>query len=430
MASMKSFVVLFLVLMFGGFVSRAGAQDRPGPSPYLFVWAGDSDGKDSDFLAVIDARPESTTYGDVVATLPIGANGTFPHHTEYEFPSNSLLFANGWGAGQTFIIDLLDPIKPKLVHQFKDLTEYGFPHSYARLPNGNVLATFQVEKRAGYAPPGAIAEFDARGNLIRASSNRLGPSNTNQLWPYSLLVIPKKDLVVTTGTEMGLPRWAREKGHAASHEAHTLSDTAGIQTWRLSSLKLWSTFMLPSPSTRKRSNLNPAEPRLLADGSIYVNTFSCGLFLLWGLETHVPRMKHVFDFPGAGTKEECGVPVVVGKYWIQTDPSVPGLIVLDTSDPAKPVEVSRLVFDERFTKAHWIAADRNADRVVITGNNRSWVLAANIDMKTGKLAIDEKFKTKGSDQVGIDFDRVRWPHGETGKAFVHGALFGPQRNKP
>ena len=422
---------MFLIVLVGPLVCRADAQTRSGHSPYLFVWAGDSDGKDSDFLAVIDARPEAATYGEVVATLPVGAIGTFPHHIEYEFPPNSQLFANGWGAGQTFIIDLLNPKKPKLVHQFKDLAEYGFPHSYARLPNGNVLATFQAGKGAGYAPPGALAEFDARGNLIRASSNRLGPSNENQLWPYSLLVIPKKDLVVTTGTEMGLPRWARERGHGgASHETHTLSDSAGIQTWRLSSLKLWSTFLLPSPSTGKLSHLNPAEPRLLADGSIYVNTFSCGLFILWGLESHVPRMKHVFDFPGAGTKDECGVPVVVGRYWIQTDPSVPGLIGLDTVDPATPVEVSRLAFDERFKKAHWIAADRSGDRVVVTGNNQSWVLVATIDMKTGKLALDEKFRTKGSDQIGVDFDRLRWPHGETGKAFVHGALFGPQRNKP
>jgi len=89
------------------------------------------------------------------------------------------------------------------------------------------------------------------------------------------------------------------------------------------------------------------------------------------------------------------------------------------------VEVSRLILDERFKKTHWIAADRNADRVVITGNNLSWVLIANIDMATGKLTVDEKFKMKGADHPGIDFDRPRWPHGATGKAFVHGALFGP-----
>ena len=409
-------------------ISRVHPQVRAEASPYLFVWAGDSDGKESDFLAVLDALPTSATYGDIVATLPVGAIGTFPHHTEYEFPANAQLFANGWGAGQTFIIDLRDPKKPKLINQFKDLAEYGFPHSYARLPSGRVLATLQV-KRSGYEPPGALVELDALGNLLRATSADVAGMDKKQLWPYSLLALPQIDRVITTNTEMGLPQWAKAKGHGSSHDAHVLSDTNNVQIWRLSDLRLLSTVTLPA-SANGKSHLNPAEPRLVSDGSVYVNTFNCGLFRLSGLDHATSKAEHVFDFPGASTKEECGVPVVVGKYWIQTDPSLPGLVVLDTSNSAKPVEVSRVVFDERFRKPHWVAADRSSDRVVVTGNNQSWVLVVKIDMRSGKLAIDEKFKTKLPDHVGIDFDRVRWPHGETGKAFVHGALFGPRPKQP
>lgn len=418
---MKSESLLLLALFFSLAEATVYAQVARPTSPYLYVWAGDGDEKDSDFLAVIDARP-GASYGKIVDTLPVGARGTFPHHTEYEFPSNSYLFANGWGAGQTFIIDLRDPRKPKLAGQFKDLAEYGFPHSYARLPNGNVLATFQV-KKPGYEPPGALVELDARGNLIRASSADVSGMDKKQLWPYSLLALPRIDRVVTTSTEMGLPKWALPTAHGSSHETHTLTDTSHIQVWRLSDLRLLATVPLPSPPGGK-SNLNPAEPRLLPDGSVYVNTFNCGLFRLSGLEGVAPKADHVYDFPGAGSKEECAVPVVVGKYWIQTDPSLPGLVALDISDSAKPVEVSRLVLDERFRKTHWVAADRKSDRLVITGNNRSWVLIANIDMATGKLTLDQKFKMRGVDYLGIDFDRPRWPHGTTGKAFVHGALFG------
>lgn len=399
------------------------AQAARAPSPYLFVWSGDSDSKDSDFLAVIDARPRSSRYGEVVATLPVGAKGTFPHHTEYEFPSNSMLFANGWGAGQTFILDIGNARKPKLAGQFKDLSEYGFPHSFARLANGNVLATFQVKKSA-YEPPGALVEMDARGNLIRTSSADVDGMDKKLLWPYSLLAIPGIDRVITTSTEMGLPRWAMTNAHGSSHDVHTYTDTHHVQIWRLSDLRLLATVPLPAPANGK-SNLNPAEPRLLPDGSVYVNTFNCGLFRLTGLESSVPKAESVWEFPGAGSKEECAVPVVVGKYWIQTDPSLPGLITLDISDTAKPVEVSRLVLGERFKKTHWIAADRNSDRVVVTGNNLSWVLIANIDMRSGKLTLDKNFKMKGAENPGIDFDRTQWPHGPTGKAFVHGALFGP-----
>lgn len=421
----SSRLILLLLLLCASFVC---AQKSSKPSPFLFVWAGDSDGKDSDFLAIIDARPESSSYGEIVATLPVGEKGTFPHHTEYEFPENGLLFANGWGAGQTFILDLRDPLKPKVAGNFKDLNEYSFPHSFARLGNGNVLATLQV-KKADYLPPGALVELDPRGNLIRASSADVAGMDKKQLWPYSLLALPRMDRVVTTSTEMGLPQWAATKGHGASHETHTETDTSSIQVWRLSDLRLLATIPLPAPAEGK-SNLNPAEPRLLSDGSVYVNTFNCGLFRLSALDGSTPKAESVYEFPGAASTGNCAVPVVIGKYWIQTDPSLPGLVVLDVSDPGKPVEASRLVFDPRFPRTHWIAADRNTDRVVITGSNRSWVLIANFDSRTGKLTLDKKFKTKRADYPGIDFDRVRWPHGETGKAVVHGALFGPGRSKP
>ena len=119
------------------------------------------------------------------------------------------------------------------------------------------------------------------------------------------------------------------------------------------------------------------------------------------------------------------MPVVVGKYWIQTDPSLPGLIALDVSDPARPVEVSRLVFDRRFSKTHWVAADRRHGRLVVTGSEQSWVLVANLDKETGRLTLDETFREAGREQPGIDFNRAQWPHGASGKAVIHGALFGP-----
>lgn len=400
----------------------AGQTRATTPSKYLFVWAADADGKDEDFLAVIDARPGRSTYGKVVATIPIGERGTSPHHTEYEFPADSNLFANGWGAGQTFIFDLSAPAKPKLKAQFKDRGDYGFPHSFAKLPNGNVLATFQVRKD-GYEPPGALVELDSVGRLVRAGSADVKGLDKKQLWPYSLIALPKIDRVVTTSTEMGLPKWARGVTHAGSHDSHTFVDTRYLQIWRLSDLGLLSTISIPT-APNGRSHLNPAEPRVLTDGTLYVNTFSCGLYRLVDIDSAEPKAEFVYAFPGADSKEYCGVPVVVGKYWIQTDPSLPGLVALDVSNPSKPVEAARIMFDKSFEKLHWVAADRGSDRLVVTGANRSWVLIVNFDRRTGKMTIDEKFRT-GRGALGIDFDRVRWPHGPSGKALVHGALFGP-----
>src|SRR4051812_26419924 len=60
-------------------------------SRYLFVWAGDADKQQSDFVAVVDVDPQSRTYADVLTTLPVGAVGTMAHHTEYEMPADGIL---------------------------------------------------------------------------------------------------------------------------------------------------------------------------------------------------------------------------------------------------------------------------------------------------------------------------------------------------
>jgi hypothetical protein len=40
------------------------------PARFLYVWAGDVDEKDPDFLAVVDIRRGSPTYRQVLTTVP------------------------------------------------------------------------------------------------------------------------------------------------------------------------------------------------------------------------------------------------------------------------------------------------------------------------------------------------------------------------
>lgn len=198
-----------------------------------------------------------------------------------------------------------------------------------------------------------------------------------------------------------------------------------MQVWRLSDLHLLKTVTLPN--NKDRHNEDPAEPRLLPGGSVYVNTFRCGLYKVKGLDTVETTAELVYSFQGGDNMHTmCAVPVIVGHYWIQTVGSIPGLVVLDISNSDKPVEVSRLVLDSRFPMPHWLAADRKSDRLVVTGDEGSWVLVTKIDPKTGKLSLDESFHEPDATTAGISFDRQQWRHGKTGPAIVHGALFGPK----
>ena len=161
---------------------------------------------------------------------------------------------------------------------------------------------------------------------------------------------------------------------------------------------------------------------MLADGkTVLVSTFTCGLYRITGLETDDPKAEFVHSFRGSN----CALPVVAGRYWVQTVPDSRELVTLDVSDPSKPVEVSRLVFGDN-EKPHWISLEPNGDRIVVSGGNgalESRMLMVKLDRKTGTLSWDEAFREAGSKVRGITFDRPKWPHGENGRAIPHGAVF-------
>lgn len=63
------------------------------------------------------------------------------HITPSNFTPGHPLFANGFQGNRTFRFDLADPLHPRLVGSLDTIPSLAFPHSFARLPNGNVLAT-------------------------------------------------------------------------------------------------------------------------------------------------------------------------------------------------------------------------------------------------------------------------------------------------
>jgi hypothetical protein len=145
-------VLIALALAFPAVNTHAQStgQQSSAPGHYLFIWTGDRAQKGNDFLAVIDADPASSSYGKLVTTLATDQQTMLVHHTEYTMPASGMLFANDHNAGRTFIFDVCDPLHPKIVTSFTEMAGYMHPHSYLRLPNGNVLATFQHTHHEGH----------------------------------------------------------------------------------------------------------------------------------------------------------------------------------------------------------------------------------------------------------------------------------------
>ena len=375
-------------------------------STYLFAWAWDVNHDAGAFLAVVDVDRASATYGQVVATLPT-LDGSDAHHVEYEM-TTSQLFANSLDTGETFVFDLSDPVHPSLVSEFGDAGPFTHPHSFARTPSGTVLATYQGLAGDDDAS-GGLAELDDRGRMIRAASaaSPLDPD----IRPYSLAVVPKLDRVVTTTAHMSGIKVGRS-----------------VQVWRLSDLTLLHTVLLP-PGPRGDEHLHPAEPRLLGDGeSVMVATFRCGIYVLSDLDgIPVARLARSFPWsPVEGEDTDCNVPVRFGRFFAQPVGTTGSVVVMDVSRPEAPIIVDELHFGVD-ARPHWLALEPGGRRMVMTGGGTlaGGVYLIDVDPETGKLRLADDLPATGSGIPGIQFDRDEWPHGRTGPAFAHGAVFSP-----
>ncbi len=396
------------VIFCAGNISAQSQQPRTAaPDDYLFVWTGDAAHKGNDFLAVIDADPSSASYGHLVTTITTDQQTMRVHHTEYTMPASGMLFANDHDAGRTFIFDVRDPLHPKIVTSFTDMAGYMHPHSYLRLPNGNVLATFQhahhAESDAQKGMTGGLVEIDDQGKVIRSASNADPAFADALLTPYSLVIVPELDRVVSTNSSMHLD---------------DIFGGVTYQVWRLSDLKLLKTAYFDVGENRY-SQISPEEPRLGPDGSIFVQTLGCGLERITGVDTKEPTSKLVYTFPG----NWCGVPTIVGHYLVQSVLATHGLIVLDIANAAKPVEVSRLTLSDTY-QAHWTAWGPKTQRLVATSGHtpEDRIYLLKLDSATGALTLDDGFR--GTDgKIGFTFAEREWPHGWKGVGAPHGAVF-------
>jgi hypothetical protein len=401
--------------------AATGAAAERGP--YLYVWAGDADhavghhgalprsaadsaAGHSDFLAVIDADSASPTYGQVIATSPTGFTGTAPHHTELELPAGGRpLFANAYATGKGYLFDVADPSRPRIAATLDSVPGMRTPHSFARLTDGRVVATMQYGDRSAPGDPGGLALFDADGRFVRATSAADAAFPGARVRPYAIDVSRAADRIITTSSPMDEERTADV-----------------VQLWRLSDLALLKTIPVPPASTDSLWRY-PFEPRFLGDGrTALMNTYYCAFYALSGLDGDAPTMERVLtlDFPRANG---CSVPAVVGHWWIMPVSGAREYVVLDVSDPRRPRKASVLATDSTWTP-HWIAREPGTDRFVVTSEGTTpGVRVVRFDSTTGRLAWDERFRERPDGPLGVSFDRASWPHGATGRATPHGAVF-------
>lgn len=394
-----------LVVLMAGMLAACTTRGATAGSAndYLYLWTASADTTQPDFLAVLDVTEDSTRYGRLVTTLPVPGLANGPHHTEHEMPADGQLFANGFGSGKSFVFDLRQPSAPRIAATFGDVDGYGHPHSFLRLANGNVLATFQMTHAKGGMRAGGLVELTPTGQMVRSSSADT-PTADSALRVYSAAIVPSLDRIVSTSTDM-VP---------GPEEA-----SRTLQVWRLSDRKLLRQITLAGPN-----GTLSAEPRLMDDGrTVLVSTFSCGLFVIDSLDSDAPQARQVASFPQKAS-ESCAIPAIVGHYYLVTVPAWSAVVSLDISNPNAPREVSRVAFDSTDVP-HWLSVSPDRKRVVVTGyaSMEHTVQILRFDAKTGQLALDTRFREAGETKPGFRMTNKQWPHGGSAAGIPHGAVF-------
>ena len=91
---------------------------------------------------------------------------------------------------------------------------------------------------------------------------------------------------------------------------------------------------------------------------------------------------------------------------------------VDVSDPRNPVIVATIEVGDG-SEPHWTQVDPGTNRFILTGDGPSGsvVQLYQVDLETGQMTLDESFGA-------LQMERDLWPHGATGAAVPHAALFG------
>jgi selenium-binding protein 1 len=144
------------------FVKRLDRHER-----YLYVFCVDADGKDNDFVVVIDVDPKSPEFKKIIHKLDLGSKGNETHHWGYT-DDRTRIWAGGLFSSRIWIIDVAtNPAKPrieKVLENVKADTGLSGPHTYYALP-GRMLIAFLGASDGGL--PAGMAEFTNDGRFIR-----------------------------------------------------------------------------------------------------------------------------------------------------------------------------------------------------------------------------------------------------------------------
>ncbi len=435
---MRGWVAAAILVLLSGCARRPETAVFTG-EPYLLVWAGDADRQSSDFLAVLDADPTSTSYGKVLKSYPVRSRGNEPQALIASQRADRRVFASGVLTNRTFVFDLRQPLAGRLVHVDEPGPDrrFGAPHDYVSLPGGRVVGTcadplrYRGDPREILGAPGGLILLDAEGGFVREIPAADPAARHLILAPFGAVVAPSLGLLISTNAGHGYAATTRGERQPG----------ISVQVWKLDDLSLQRTAIV-DVGPRGEENLGPITAHFLhRKAFLYVSTDQgSGLFASDSIQTPSPVFHLAFDFGAGALAGETAI-TPDDRWLVAALGGANRVVSLDLADPWHPKLASSVRLDRdpldpskpRRGGPHGLAMSADGTRIAVAdygidvpglqqeGDHRVYLLR--LDPRSGRLRIDGTFQDESTHEVGVSFERAAWPHGGTGPARPAGLLF-------
>lgn len=179
-----------------------------GQEEYVYVWTlgVDGMGDGSDKLVTVDVRPDSPTYGTVIAATPVGGRHE-AHHAGFT-DDRRHLWASGLDTSTIFVFDVAtDPANPRLVRTIEDFVDASGgvvgPHTLYALPGRMMISG--LSNNRDHSGRTALVEYTNEGDYIATYWMPVAGETGGAVveaaadgYGYDVRVLPRKNVMLTS----------------------------------------------------------------------------------------------------------------------------------------------------------------------------------------------------------------------------------------